>query len=56
MLNAFLSAHLWNITFSAKSPCDANRHRKSPIFDKNHVSPAANKRRHEAFFKFYITL
>ena len=56
MLNAFLSAHLLNITFSANTGAMQTDTVKARFSIKNHASSAANKRRPEAFFKFYITI
>lgn len=54
MLNAFLSAHLLNITFEyhffSQKQCVMQTDTVKARFSiKNHASPAANKRRHEAF-------
>ena len=54
MLIVSLAAHLLNITFSAKSPAMQTDTVKARFSIKNHASPAANKRRHEAFFNFIL--
>ena len=55
MLNTFRTSVEYHF-FSQKQCVMQTDTVKARFSIKNHASPAANKRRHEAFFKFYITL